>query len=280
MRTVLVLTDFTKNADHAAATAIILAEKLHAKLLIYNTFYNMPILPSYTDSPWVVQDLILREEESNKKLIRIADSLRQKIVKSAAELYKPKVSCKYGEGELAGNVEALVKENDIALIVMGARTGSTLGHIFIGSDTRSVIDHASRPVMIIPAKAKFQTLQQVTFATNFEDADLKAVRYLLKISKAFHFKLQIVHVSLFGALKIDNDARKIAFQEQVSHMKFAGVSYKEVKGGDVINRLNRLCATQKSNLLVMTHYKDSTTKKALSYHKIPLLVIPSKMEDK
>jgi nucleotide-binding universal stress UspA family protein len=134
MKTILVLTDFTKNAAHAASSAVMLGEGLHAKLLLFNSFYNMPILPSYGGSsgPWVVEDLILREADCDKKLKQLAADLQKKVTTLPYQHYKPSIATQYGEGELSRNIETVLQEIDVELIVMGARSGSAVSHVFTG----------------------------------------------------------------------------------------------------------------------------------------------------
>jgi nucleotide-binding universal stress UspA family protein len=279
MKTILVLTDFTKNAAHAASSAVMLGEGLHAKLLLFNSFYNMPILPSYGGSsgPWVVEDLILREADCDKKLKQLAADLQKKVTTLPYQHYKP-------------SIETVLQEIDVELIVMGARSGSAVSHVFTGSDTRAVIDRTTRPVLIIPEKADFKALKKVTFATNFEDMDITAVHYLHKLYNGFGFQLEIIHVSLFWSIEEDNynQHKSKLFKDKLTKLNFPEISYKEVKGKDVAGRLNRLCAEHDSDLLVMVHYKDSlmsrifqesATKEVLSNQTIPLLVIPAKMEN-
>lgn len=290
MKTILVLTDFTKNAAHAASSAIMLGESLHAKLLLFNSFYNMPILPSYGGSsgPWVVEELVLREEDCDKKLKQLAADLQKKVAALPYEHYTPSIAVQYGEGELSRNIETILQEIDVELIVMGARSGSAVSHIFTGSDTRAVIDRATRPVLIMPEKADFKALKKVTFATNFEDMDITAVHYLHQLYNVFSFQLEIIHVSLFWSAEDNyNQHRSKLFKDKLTKLNFPEISYKEVKGKDVVGRLNRLCAEHESDLLVMVHYKDSlmsrifqesATKEALSNQTTPLLIIPAKME--
>jgi len=292
MKTILILTDFTENAAHAAASTVMLGEKLHAKLLLFNSFYNMPILPSYGGSggPWVVEDLVLRETDCDKKLKQLAADLQKKVNALPAEHYRPTIAIQYGEGELSKNIETILQEIDLELIVMGARSGSAISHIFTGSDTRAVIDRAARPVLIVPEKTNLKALKRITFATNFEDTDIAAVRYLHKLCKVFRFKLEVVHVSLIWDIPedVNNKHKSELFREKLSKLNFPEITYQEVKGKGVVDRLNRLCAEHHSDILVMVHYKDSlmtrifqesTTKDALSNQSIPLLVIPAKMEE-
>jgi nucleotide-binding universal stress UspA family protein len=291
MKTILVLTDFTNNAAHAASSAVVLGEKLHAKLLLFNSFYNMPILPSYGGSTgsWVVEDLVLREADCDQKLKQLATDLQKRVTALPVEHYRPSIAVQYGEGELSENIETIQETLDVEMIVMGARSGSTISHIFTGSDTRAVIDRVTRPILVIPEKKGLETLKKVTFATNFEDIDIKAIQYLHKLCRFFRFQLEIIHVSIFGSIEEDNynKHKSKIFKDKLSKLNFPEISYKEVKGKDVINRLNRLCAEHDSDLLAMVHYKDSlmsrifqesATKEALSNQSIPILVIPAKME--
>jgi nucleotide-binding universal stress UspA family protein len=292
MKTILVLTDFTNNAGNAASSAMMLSEKLHARLLLFNSFYNMPILPSYggVGGPWVVEDLVLRAADCDKKLKQLAADLTKKVTTLSFESHKPLIAVQCGEGELSNNIKTVLQETDVELIAMGARAGSTISHIFTGSDTSAVIDNATRPVLIIPEKTGFKALKKVTFATNFGDMDLSAIQYLHKLCKIFRFQLEIIHVSLFWSIEEDNynKHKSELFRDKLSKLNFLEISCKEVKGKDVINRLNRLCAEHGSDLLVMVHYKDglmsrifqeSATKEALANQRIPLLVIPAKMEE-
>jgi nucleotide-binding universal stress UspA family protein len=292
MKTILVLTDFTENAAHAASSAIVLGEKLHAKLLLFNSFYNMPILPSYGGSsgPWVVEDLVLSEADCDKNLKQFAADLKKKVTALPAEHYKPTIAVQYGEGDLSKNIETILQEVDVELIVMGARSGSAIGHILTGSDTRAVIDNATRPILIVPEKTGLENLRKITFATNFEELDFKTIRYLHKLNKAFHYQIEIVHVSLFWSIDEDNynKHKADAFRREIQEIGLPETSYYEIKGKDVISRLDRFCTEHDSDLLVMVHYKDSmmsrifqesATKAALSDQHIPLLIIPAKMEE-
>lgn len=63
MKTILMLTDFSENANHAAKTAAKLTKSLRSDILLYNTYYDHPILPTYAGGPWVVEEFVFRKEE-------------------------------------------------------------------------------------------------------------------------------------------------------------------------------------------------------------------------
>ncbi|MBD1384618.1 hypothetical protein IDJ75_04950 [Mucilaginibacter rigui] len=68
MKKILMLTGFSENADHAAQTVAKVAPQLNTDILLYHTYYDHPILPTYAGGPLVVEEFAFRKEESTAKL--------------------------------------------------------------------------------------------------------------------------------------------------------------------------------------------------------------------
>jgi nucleotide-binding universal stress UspA family protein len=286
MKQILIPTDFSDNAVHAAKAAVMLSAKLNANILLFNNYVDIPVIPHYAGGPWVADDLIQLKNESNAELQNLAQELDPLIAQSDHEQRKLSIHTQCGEGNLGDNIAAIIHEQDIELVVIGARSDSTIDHFLYGSETSLIIDKSTRPVFIIPPKAGFQKLQKVLFATNFDEADIKAIDYLAKLSKLFDFQLEIVHVNLMGKAENSKNEQKLDFIKQLLNLKYQNTTYKEILGKDVINRLNSHCDETEVDVLAMMHHhytpfmrmlKQSTSKKALSQQKIPLLIFSSKM---
>jgi nucleotide-binding universal stress UspA family protein len=285
MKTVLMLTDFSANATHAAKSALMLVEKLDADILLYNTFHDLPVLPAYSAGPWVVEEYAFRKDESIAGLNHLAIQLRHILTTLTKDEYKPQIDYQCGDGPLGHNVSVIIKEKDVAFVVMGGSTNSTLNHFFFGSDTLAVIEHSPCPVLVIPPKSEVKKVKKVTLATAFELSDINAITYLVGLGKTFCFELEIVHVSPFE--ESENLAKEKAIYSHVDTIKqTTNVTYQQIRGKDVINRLNRLCKDSGSDMLALVHYRHgffsnifnkSTTEKALVNHNIPLMIIPSVM---
>ena len=286
MKTILVLTDFTENATHAAKSAAMLGSKLQTNLLLFNTYLTAPVIPQYAGGPWVVDEIMQREDLCKNKLQHLYLVLEDVIEKLEPGASKPAVQTQAGEGGLGINVEEIIQQKDIELVVMGARSDSTIEHLLNGSETSSVINRSARPVFILPHNVNLKRINKVVFATDFDQADISAVRYLTKIGRKFNFQLEIVHVALYG----DNNTPKVekekALLSQVSKLDYPAISYNAVRGKDVINRLSNLCDETGADMLALVHHQhsffmrlitESTTQEALLNQSIPLLVIPSKM---
>lgn len=285
MKTILMLTDFSENANHAAKTAAKLTKSLRSDILLYNTYYDHPILPTYAGGPWVVEEFVFRKEESITQLSRLAIQLRHVIAEVPPIMPEPKIDYECGEGTLGKNAAAMIQKNDVGLVVIGSRSGSAIDHLIFGSDTMDVIDHASCPVLIIPPKAEMDELKKVTLAIAFELTDINAINYMIGLGKQLGFQLEIIHVSLLKGN--DDDVKQNAIVGHIRAIKQDNITYRTISGKDVIKRLNRLYKANGSDLLALVHHPDgifsglfdrSITAAALDSQITSLLTIPACMK--
>lgn len=286
MKTILILSDFSENAGHAALSGVMFSKHLHANILLFNSNVSQSIVPQYAGGPTVMDEFNFFEKESKENLQKIADSLTPLLGQSGSD-WKPSIHTLTGAGSLGYQVERIIGQKDIEMVVMGARAGSTKDHMLLGSETYGVIDQSSRPVLIVPLNSGLEHLRRVVFATNFEEADIKAIHYLIGLGHVFNFNLDIVHVNLYGDTDITRGLRETEFMKHVHKQKYPHINFLEVRGKDVSERLNNLCEESDADLLSFTHYKDSffsrlfkrsTSREALSTQKVPLLIFPAKME--
>lgn len=283
MKTILVLTDFSKNAAHAAGSAVLLAEKLHAGLCLWNCTPKLPLLPGYLGGTLLAKSLA-GPAEGRDQLEELALELTD-LMTAAGGDYKPQLHTRYREGELGEQLRQELGAVQVEMIVMGAAAGCAAEHLFTGSDTYRVIQAADYPVLIVPPGAALDQLDKVAFATNFEPADLEAVGYLAGLSRVLDFRIEIVHVTLNGDKDREMIEKENSFTARVAALNSPAFSYKEIRGKEVVNRLNRLAKQTGADVLAMTHHQytffkslfnDHTAKKELAHQKVPLLVFPLK----
>jgi len=285
MKNILVLTDFSENASHAAESAVVLAGKMHANLLLFHNFQGFPVTPFYAGGALVVDEPAWITEESKNNL----NQLEKRLDPIADELdeddRRPTIRCECNEGNLAENIKFIAAKKEIELMVMGARTEDPIDHFFFGSDTQSVIQNAPCPVLVIPEKNEIKSLNKIVFATNFDRADVEAVQYLVKLGKLFDCDIEIVHVVKDEEKKAGKNEKEILFKEQVGKLKYPKLNYHRENGNDVVRRLNYLCKKNGLGLLAVVHHhnslfvrmlRHSLTKEILVKQNLPLLVFPSK----
>ncbi|WDF55759.1 universal stress protein [Mucilaginibacter sp. KACC 22063] len=284
MRTVLMLTDFSENANHAAKAASVIVPKLKADILLYHTYYNHPIVTSFAGGPWVVEDFNLREQEATARLDHLAIQLKY-ILNGIPNIgFEPKILYQCGAGSLGKNIVAIIQENHVGLVVIGSGSSTSINQLIFGSNTKSVIGQVGCPVLIIPPGADIGTLKKMTYATGFELADINAINYLIGFCKKTGLLLEIVHVS--EPDERDDPVKEAAILNYVHAVETTRVTFFDVKGKGVIGRLQRRCKDDGPAMLAITHrsagllsglFNRSVTEAALDHPTMPLLVIPSDM---
>lgn len=286
MKTILVLTDFSKSALFAAEAAAMLAGKLHADLLLLYSDYAIPINPFYPgifpgegDSSW--------KAHCETEMDKIKDHLMRLLSLTKTRQRKPDISSKIVEGDLAGHVVDLVKSKGVELIAMGAPAGSKIDHALLGSDTASVIEAANCPVLVVPANGSITVLDRIIFATNYSNSDIFAIEYLVELGKLFEYQLEIVHISLYGSREIEQNAEVVNFLKKLSEDLYPRVLFWNIKGKHLFRRLTQFYKEREADLLSMTHQphgllsrilKEGTVMKSLATQKFPMLIFPPGMK--
>ncbi|QHS55320.1 universal stress protein [Mucilaginibacter sp. 14171R-50] len=286
MKKILVLTDFSDNARQAAEAAVPIAGKLHANIILFNTYVSEPIMSEYSGTPWPVEQLMWADQ-GKEKLKYLKEDLQELARQLPAGDHRPSIDDRHDMGSLGSQVKDLLQLEDIEMIIMGARSGKAWEHLLLGSDTSAVMEHTDRPVLIIPPGRPLKGLHKVTLATDFDRPDQKAVHYLTRIGRMFRFSLEIVHVSLWGEKPL-NEQLKTSFKNHVAKYHFPAITYQEVAGKELIKRLNHLCAANSSDVLVLVHdrhnwlnrlFKQNQAQTLLDNQDLPVLIIPAAIAD-
>ncbi|MES2265117.1 MAG: universal stress protein [Bacteroidota bacterium] len=283
MKKILVLTDLSENADHAALAAIPVSAKLNANILLLHTWMIQPVLADYPNASWGVET-ILYAEQSKAHLERNKENIMEQIALLDPKQHHASIDWFQEDGNVSDHVAERLKKGDIEMIIMGASAGSRLDHLLLGSDTYSVISNSNRPVLVVPPGQGLNKIEKVTFATDFNEADVEAVHYLTRIGRKLNFHLEILHVIEFG--KDDSDAlnKKNSFLKHVAKFDYPNISFENVFGKNIVNRLQDQCMKNNTDLLALSHdqhsfwnrlFKTTQSGELLKKQELPVLIIPA-----
>jgi len=251
MKKLLVLTDFSANANHAEAAALHIARKLGNGICLYHTLPYIPLIPSDSAGPYVTESASMLFEDSKERLIQEADKLREIDVMTQGSHVD--INGRNGEGGLGDVIGGLTTEPDIEMVIMGGRSGDALEHLFGGSDTATVIRKSHRPVLIVPQDAAIEIPATVVFAADFAAADISAVIFLQEFSSRMGFSLNIVHIAT-PEKAVTEIGAEIAFRK---YLELHALKYTQVPGTDIHRGLQQYCEEKNAGLLAMTHGKHS-----------------------
>jgi nucleotide-binding universal stress UspA family protein len=169
---ILVATDGSEEAELAATTAAILAQKTGSELHVVHVFGIAPVGPPVYPEATDLQGEALEEEAEE----RISEQRAREVLE--AEVGKVRsaggtvVEAHLLEGRTAPEIVALAEEIGAGLIVMGSRGHGGLRRALMGSVSDSVMRHAHCPVLVVRSEpVSFPT--KILLATDgSKDAEL------------------------------------------------------------------------------------------------------------
>jgi nucleotide-binding universal stress UspA family protein len=160
MKTILVPTDFSENADRALIYACNLALKNKAKIILMNS-YQAPA----TTTNVMVNFTTLLEEDSIKGLDEDYDKIREDKRFDDIEIIKH--GC---YGYLSDAIKKAGKEFGVDLVVMGTAGSTNLATQIFGSNTTEAIKNTDLPIIVVPSDTQYSPWKNITFASNIQES--------------------------------------------------------------------------------------------------------------
>jgi len=273
MKTIIVATDFSHNADNAISYAGSLAAFTGAKIVLFNA-YQVPVHASNTLlSPNAIDELF---EANELRLKKLALGVSKKYNVSVDGIAKLAV--------LSKALESLVPQLEADLVVMGVHSCSWDDQVF-GNNTTAIIRTANYPVLIVPNCASFNGIDKILYAYDSKcEKGCNRFPLLKELANRFGAELQVFHVEKIRKNIVDN--KEVAMLAQSTGLAMAEVahSYKELEEETVIKGIERGVREFEPNLLVMVPHKLTFTEGLLNKSKtrsmalktsVPLLVLPN-----
>lgn len=285
MKKILILTDFSENSACAAEAGLTLSGKLHIDLLLFNTYIDYATLPYESGGVWDCNEFSRRKQHSIQGLESLAEGLESLTWQLEPADRKPTIEFQSANCSLSIEVADLIKQQAIEMVVMGARSrfpGDTLP----GADTTAVIKYANRPVLVMPAQSDLKKISNIFFASDFDEHDLSAIRYLMKLGKLMNWQLDIIHVNKPGQDTIT--AKELDFKERVKELGYQRLTYRKVTGDDMVAQFHELVGKDGHAMLALRHHHHSffyrllypsITKATLAQQNAPLLIFPERISE-
>ncbi|MEM7435329.1 MAG: universal stress protein [Myxococcota bacterium] len=186
IKTILLPTDFSENAEHALGYAVELAKGLGAEIHLL----HVPVVPtyvlmdlSYSPGPEVVTQI---HEEAKAALAERAEKV------SAAGV-------PHTVATRSGTVHEVVRdyaiEHSVDLIILGTHGRSGVSKLIYGSVTERVVKTAKTPVLAVPLAA-VPSLDVIVVAYDFSDPANQAAALARSLHGTFPGAVHLVHTYL------------------------------------------------------------------------------------
>lgn len=282
MKTIIVLTDFSINADYTAHYALSLAQQLHANLLVCNA-YRIPAGEETALSKSRPTSSV--EEDSINDLGELTARLKSSLDQAGGTSgFKPDISQCSKEGAVEEQLNELVKKHDILMAVISAHSANYASEYLSKDHARAIVENTCVPVLVIPYQVRFRSFRTIAFASAINYTDIGILDSLTGLAKYSDAVVLVAHVS--GETSNDEQkesAIKHFFTQIPGKIKYPGTLYRNIKEKNVPRGLRWLAAHTDVDLLVLVHrqrsrfqqlFGGSVTRKMLRRPYKPLLVFP------
>ncbi|HEY0244064.1 MAG TPA: universal stress protein [Mucilaginibacter sp.] len=282
MKTILVLTDFSINAEYAAFYTLKLAQNIKANLLLCN-IYEVPQGERTLDSKsWPLRAC---EENSIQDLGALSAKLKSEIDQDDKSWFRPEVNQCSLEGAVIDRINEIAGKYDILMAVISKHNAGFLSTLISGNHTHDIIETAKFPVMVIPYQVRFKGFKKIAFATDLVHNGMDILHSLYEITKYFDSEILITHVANDQSAEIEKEhITKYFFTEGTAPAHYPKIYYRAIQNKSVVAGLDRLSVHTDIDLMVLVHRKrnifqklfdDSITHKLAVCTNKPLLIFPA-----
>lgn len=254
MKTIIIPTDFSDNADNALLFAILLAKKETTKLILHHSFRaSVPIAEIPYD--------VLREEKEN--LHRDAElKLKAQAIKmdhAGLKNYLFNIC----EGSAGETIVTAAKEQHADMVIMGTKGADSIADAFFGTTATYVMEHASCPVMAIPGDFHFnRPVKTITYATDYRESDLNDLETLVEMGKLFKAQINVLHIGEGNIKPIEEHELMDDFKNRVNRrITYPNLSFQVMHGLDAGEKLETYIAEDSTDILAMSTHKRSVLEK-------------------
>lgn len=278
MKTILIPTDFSGNAQNALEYSIELAKREKVKLILVHAYHITYIAP---DVPvqYLTEELVFANEAAKKQIEKLTEKVESNGIRCESVIKQDNAV------DLILEVAGKRKPD---LIVMGTKGASGIKEVIIGSNTAKVIEKAKCPVIAVPEKSSFKSIKQIVYATNYLISDIDALKNLVDIAELFNAEITLLHVSDESLSHETEEDHILKFRSRIkSRIGYDKLRFKLVYGKDFEHVLEEYIKHESPDLLAMsTHHRTvydklfgkSFTKKMAYHTNIPLLAFHYKQD--
>lgn len=284
MPTILVPSDFSKNATDALCYAISLCKQMNSELIVFHCSHISAYALS-TATTEAQMTKLLKEDEEHKM---------EKLQEQVTLAYQQQMNSKVPDTTrcivtynpmLVEKILEIAKNNNVDLIVMGTHGATGITKFFFGSNTSIMIAKADIPVMAIPENYQYNPLQHIVFASDLENLSSELTQ-IVPFAQSAESEVKI----LFLDYGIDTEHTKIkkaeAVIENTPYKKIKLEVQKAIIETSLVGQVKKYIGLNKPDCLVMftrerslwdrLFFKGSKTEDISTAMSIPLISFKKK----
>lgn len=192
MKTILVPTDFSEQANNAVVLAAEIANQAKAKVVLVNVIEGARDFSFNTmgegaepvgEEAFFINKLIEVQKE------HLLNAARNKALKGL------KVETILKMGNPYQGISHVIAEQKADLVIMGTKGASGLDEILIGSNTEKVVRYAKCPVITVKESVKLKDIKNIVYATDLSTDQTDFIKHIKSIQKVTGAQIHLLKVN-------------------------------------------------------------------------------------
>ncbi len=273
---ILVPTNFLDYAVNAGEYAVQLAAQYDAKVTLFHT-YHIPVVDPLIPSEYLSELAGTAEKTAERSISQQVEDLQE-----AFPEISENICYQISMGFAADEILSIAHTMGVDAIVMGTRHGEKIQRILLGSVLGSILEKADVPVIVVPEKAKFKSIKNILFTSEFNDSeDVHSINRVLDFTSKLDATLYSLHIQ--EDEPDENDLVRIQniralFEKKLGTGK---VHFENIAYDDILEGIAKYAKVNDIDLAVMVTHKrnffeklfDRSLTKQMAYKTdVPLAV--------
>lgn len=213
MKTILIPTDFSEQANNALEVAYEIAKKSNAAIKLLNII-EAPGGGSFN----TMGEIATGDPMNNIYIIEMMKRVKERMEGIVRDPRYNGVQITYDVsiGSPFTTISNGIAEFNIDLVVMGSKGSSGLEETLIGSNTEKVVRRANCPVLTVKNKVDITQLKDIVFASDFKPKGDNVIQALKEFQGLFNARIHLLKVNTPNSFSSDRELRPrmLAFAEQ------------------------------------------------------------------
>ena len=279
MEDILLLTDFSANANSVAEYTYDFAKKIHGDITICNAMTIPSELPDAGLVVWPMESHEVIKDRSASKLNKLRTHLQHR---DQSHSKKPVLTLLNQAGNLQDVVTEIASERTIHFLAMGAHDQSI--NSFLKQDqTRGIIDSSPVPVLLIPLTLKFEPIRNIYFASDLKDlpSDRIFLTRLSAVARMFMSEIFIIHISSSKSAAAVKEKIYGMLNDLRDSLGYPGIHFREIIADNDTSSLEKIMSEKCVDMIAVVHrehsffsrlFRGSVSKKLAGQLTIPMLI--------
>ncbi len=189
MKTILVPTDFSPQAENALLAAHQIAKQWKASLLLLHVIEYPLGLQEYPISRAFPEPLEYLQKAKEEALEFMRKEVRKHHINDVAVIYTTQIGMPYQHI----NRELMHQKAD--LVVMGSKGASGMKEILIGSNAERMVRFAHCPVVVIKERTDMSHIDHILWAVTLQNEESHVVQHLRTFQQIYGAHLHLLRVN-------------------------------------------------------------------------------------